>query len=307
MSDLVVWSTADLGYGLIAALGPLTGARANGEVTVTLDAGTYELPFGTVGFPRVAGTLLLSYPVATLAPASLSTTPTAVPVRSLVGGLMANSDINTPIVWWEHEFAVPEGVVSTAISGAATVVGTFCQLEQIAWWDELPASGTLLENDFARAGISSERFAILSWRGSAANEDRAIDRKWTRRDNWSITVVGGRCDDVAFRRAEVLRLADSVDALLHRRRSVLHSGGRAGQISDAGGVVVTGRKMRAAGPAYHAVEIAFQTSSSIGGVDEATLATYVAASKMRIDTLGDRAIPMTTGATYAIPFTEPDP
>lgn len=113
---------------LLAALGPLAGTRATGNVTATAMGGNVVLPPFTYGIPVIDGKAIYARMFRTLPSTDLPEEPAgtlvtsagaAIAVRSVCGGPSGNLPAGTPILWQP----APVGIVARGVVAAGGLTG----------------------------------------------------------------------------------------------------------------------------------------------------------------------------------------
>lgn len=104
---------------LLSALGPLAGTRATGNVTATASGASTVLPAHTYGVPIIGGKAISARMVKTLADVTVTSSGTAVAVRSVCGGPSGNLPAATPIIWQP----LPSGIVARGAVAAGGIAG----------------------------------------------------------------------------------------------------------------------------------------------------------------------------------------
>lgn len=217
------------GRAIQAALAPLMGTVATGQLLVKSDGPTGVLPFGACAVPIVRGGLLEEATVfVTKNPANargewpVTQAGTLVPVESLQGGPVGNTKPGTeyrwslPVLGIELKSTSPSGLsggVASAAVGAIKQLVTYKRFEQ----------GTF--EQFLRAQLSQFPGVCLCWESTgpldgpmAAQGVSRLARtgrgKFLYRHTWSLFLVTGRLDTQAQRQMEgdVLR-TDVVETL----------------------------------------------------------------------------------------------
>lgn len=128
MSDTLARPPADFDRllakrGLLCALGPLAGLRAEGLVTATASGADVVLPAFTYGVPILDGKAVYARMCKTTADVTVTSAGTPVPVRSVCGGASGNLPAGTPIIWQP----VPQGIVARGAVGVDGITGGLAQ------------------------------------------------------------------------------------------------------------------------------------------------------------------------------------
>ena len=231
-------TTLDQGRGILGFLGPITGARATGNVMVTPDpaaftAGVTSVPLAantwlapvlkSVFYPQIVYRVLPNY----AAGANFWAVPQAgalVAVEAHVGGTRYNVPAGTPLRFVDF---VPDGFTQGTATSPALVAGTGGLsggttesfygpdvLNQVAIYESLgPTKMTL---DLFRAQIGSCPSAMLVWNSTARPQFARRDQeRYT--ESWSLMLFFDRADNDPSRRGQGLRVMDAAqDLLLHR-------------------------------------------------------------------------------------------
>jgi hypothetical protein len=208
---------------ILAALQPLTGARATGNVTVKAVPGpTAILKGGSYGVPVIQGAarydrlVKVAQNPADKAGWTVAAGGTVVPCFTNVGGVDQVIPPGTLIRWFpaidgtELASSTPAG-----LAGAAPNTSTV-GIAQLAFYEELqPGAGMTL----FRGAISRFPAVVLSWDGSGDAEP--VGRgQWAQEQQWSLFVVASRQDADPARRMQGLLILDAIQEQLWGRGNV---------------------------------------------------------------------------------------
>lgn len=227
MSD----STAN-GRAIQAALAPLMGSVASGQLLVHSEpgAGTVRLPYGACAIPLVCGglveeaTAFVTRNTATEDGAwPVVEAGTLVPVQSLQGGLVGNTEPGTGYTWDLPVMSIELVSVSTAGLSGGETIGTaerpgFGALQQLVMYKKFD-QGTF--EQFLRAQLSQYPGAVLAWESTSPLDGpmaaQGVPRlarmgtgKFLFRHTWSLFLVSARLDTEGQRRREGDVLRDDV-------------------------------------------------------------------------------------------------
>lgn len=213
------------GRAIEAALAPLMGSVASGQLLVHSLAPTGLLPFGACAIPIVGGGLqeeatafVSANPATEDGSWPVTSAGTAVSVETLQGGLVGNQPAGTVYRWDLPIVGIEETSVSAAgLSGgiAGTLVGTVQQLVSHKKFDQ-PTFEM-----FLRAQLSQYPGVCLSWESTvpldgpmAAQNVPRLARvgrgKFLFRHTWALFLVTARLDTEGQRRREGDTLRDDV-------------------------------------------------------------------------------------------------
>lgn len=221
-----------VGRAIQAALAPLMGSVASGQLLVHSEAGagTVNLPFGSYAIPVVAGGMVEE------ATAFVTRNParedgawpvveagTLVPVQSLQGGLVGNTDPGTEYTWDLPVMGIELVSVSEAGLSGGEAIGTaerpaFGALQQLVTYKKFD-QGTF--EQFLRAQLSQYPGAVLAWESTSPLDGpmaaQGVPRlarmgtgKFLFRHVWQLFLVSGRLDTEGQRRREGDKLRDDV-------------------------------------------------------------------------------------------------
>lgn len=268
-------STAEIAYGIIAALAPLTGDRAAGSITVRAGGPDAPVPIHSFGIPiRVseAGTEFLDwkFPIRTVQARTATAAGVAVSCVANVGGAKTNLAAGTRVRWFPSITGIEE---SSVVAAGGMVGGTEPladgALRSLVWYQDIPSSGPIAE-DLIRAAVAKTPGAILYWGGSAG-DDVAGNGRAVRKDRWGVIVVVDNVQSFEARAQLGLSLIDLVASLLVDRSGVLVPGlgsePHHAMVVSSPGIKISGRRQRQTFGNLYAFEVTFETHTGYAGID----------------------------------------
>lgn len=232
MSD----STAN-GRAIQAAIAPLMGPVATGQVLVRSVGPSGSVPFGACAIPVVRGGIFEEATVfVSKNPANedgdwpVTQAGVLLPVQALQGGVVGNQPPGTEYLWdlpiegIEPKSSSPAGLTG----GVAPAPGVIGAVRQLALYKQL---GQANFEQFIRAGIGKSPAICLAWESTAPNDGpmaaQGVARlarmgrgKFLFRHTWALFIVTARLDTEAQRRREgdvirdevLVRLLDTMSA-----------------------------------------------------------------------------------------------
>lgn len=222
-------STVDCGRGLLGFLGPLTGARATGQITIVPEAGAPSqslVPPNSFMVPVVNGSVRHDMPVRVLpnydnadggAAWALPPTGGPVSVETLVGGARHNLPAGTVMRWADDipdGFDISGGVLATGGLSGADSIPTY-GVDGLKYVGMFESLGTpTIDLEAFRSTVGDFPAAVLIWEGAdkATLELGRGDALYLER--WNLIVITSRSDSDSARRGEGMRLLDSAEELL---------------------------------------------------------------------------------------------
>lgn len=222
-------STVDNARAIQAALQPLMGTPATGQVTVHSTGATGTVPFGSTAIPVVTGDLreeatafVPKNPASGDGSWPVVLAGTAVPIESLHGGPVGNVAAGVAYRW---DPPLP-GIEATSVSVGAVAGGVastaFAALKQIRVYKSLTQANF---EQFLRAQLSQYPGAILAWESTtpldgpmaatpSPRQARVGRGKFLFRHTWLLWLVTSRLDTEAMRRREGDALRDDIIEIL---------------------------------------------------------------------------------------------
>lgn len=237
---------------LLQVLAPLTGDLSSGSVLASVATGTLTMPKGTLLVPVVNGQLDYQRLARVTADAALTTTPAAVALKSILGGLPQNF---TPSAW--RFVGEPPGAVTLAVSGPMTG-GAEGPIKQAVLWERIGSSSAAA--DLFKGKVGRYPAIVLAWDGSTDTEKPGPGRI-IHRDRWVVYLIESRHDSHEARTYDGLDLLDSIEELL---ADTTHT--PSGETVSAPNGVTPGDRARVQVPQLSTVHLYTMTLSTMMGI-----------------------------------------
>jgi hypothetical protein len=281
MSDPITTDHIErLGRAILAALTPITGDRAAGEVVIT--AGPDELvsiPKNTYLLPVVNGQLRDDLPFKTTEAAAISASASlAVPVTSNIGGVRHNLPDGTV---FRFRPKLP-GVLDEAVANGAMTGGTDTDalIRAAVVFEDLEEAGPAKDVFAAKVGDSPA--VVLAWSASEPvdGSSAGLGTKSTRagrgkqfwRETYVLYIRAGHLGSDHERRREGQLVAQAVTALLSDRKVNLD-----GEVlaTIGGGVEIIQRAKLGRGPTYYLYGMRLRATQTIERADSRTFERWL--------------------------------
>jgi hypothetical protein len=255
-------STTTIARRLQASLSTMTGVRSAGVATATATGAPVEIAKGEVLLPvraSATGAKQIDWqsPVWTTADVTVAATPTAIPVRSVFGGLRFNFPLGTELLFERRLQGTTRPVVTTAMTGGLSSVSS-CGIKRLVFMEGLSPRASM---ELFLAQVGDFPAAVLAWDGSGSGEPAGRAAIATT-ERWAIFVVAARTDDALARGFEGLAILDRARHLLINRSHVEGLG------LSGPGVRIRGRRRLALSPQHFIYVLDIETSGRVERDDE---------------------------------------
>jgi len=218
--------------GIMAALQPLTGTRASGDVLVKAVQATVALPRNSYAIPVIEGQsrpdLAMKAAVGPNADGSWTITSAGITVEmfSNIGGTRQCIPKDTVLAFDPPIAGIKSAIAAELFVGGADLT-TYGALRDLVMYEHLDGS---MQLDLARSSIKRFPAALLSWiddepaDGSSTSMTERATRLGTRKLlyklGFQIAVLSERGENDHARRAEGLEVLDQIATMLVDRNSI---------------------------------------------------------------------------------------